>query len=149
MSKLSEKEFLKQRKEWLKQKKEQLKIRNEFWKKLYNAFPELFKHKDDKRQSLMYFGIEIDKGWYPIIYELTKKIYDINKKNKDIQTEVVQIKEKFGGLRYYIHSGTDEIFKLIRDAEKKSYETCEICGAPGKLNTKGWYKTLCDKHWNR
>ena len=57
-----------------------------------------------------------------------------------------QVKEKFGGLRFYVEQATDEHFNYISFAENMSYRTCEQCGAPGKLYTQGWHRTLCDHH---
>ena len=58
----------------------------------------------------------------------------------------VQIKEKFGGLRFYVQAATDKHYSYISFAESMSYRTCEECGAPGKRYTGGWHKTLCDIH---
>ena len=58
----------------------------------------------------------------------------------------VQIKEKFGGLRFYVQAATDKHYQYISFAESMSYRTCEQCGAPGKTYTDGWHKTLCDIH---
>jgi hypothetical protein len=64
--------------------------------------------------------------------------------------QVTQVKEKFGGLRFYINEGTDEIFKRISEAENKSYEICEVTGEPGTLRTDiGWYRTLCDEEYEK
>ena len=58
----------------------------------------------------------------------------------------VQIKEKFGGLRFYVQAATDKHYQYINFAEGMSYRTCEQCGAPGKRYTDGWHKVLCDIH---
>jgi hypothetical protein len=58
----------------------------------------------------------------------------------------VQVKEKFGGLRFYVQAATDEHYNYISFAESMSYRTCEQCGAPGKTYTDGWHTTLCDIH---
>lgn len=58
--------------------------------------------------------------------------------------KAAQVKEKFGGLRFYMTHGNDEIFSLISEAESKSYKTCEECGEPGDQKDTGWVKTLCD-----
>jgi hypothetical protein len=58
----------------------------------------------------------------------------------------VQIKEKFGGLRFYVQAATDKHYSYISFAESMSYRTCESCGAPGKTYTDGWHTTLCDIH---
>ena len=57
---------------------------------------------------------------------------------------ILQIKEKFGGLRFYIGCGTQEMFDLIEDAEDKSITICEECGRPGTLRNGGWLVTRCD-----
>jgi hypothetical protein len=59
--------------------------------------------------------------------------------------EVCQIKEKFGGLRFYINEGSDEIFERIQQAESESYEICEICGSKDDIGrTSGWITTMCE-----
>lgn len=58
--------------------------------------------------------------------------------------EIVQIKQKFGGLRVYIEGGNSEIERLIRNAETLSFTICEQCGAPGKLGGRGWVRVRCE-----
>jgi hypothetical protein len=58
----------------------------------------------------------------------------------------VQVKEKFGGLRFYVQAATDKHYSYISFAESMSYRTCEECGAAGKTYTDGWHMTLCDIH---
>jgi len=58
----------------------------------------------------------------------------------------VQVKEKFGGLRFYVQAATDKHYQYISFAESMSYRTCESCGAAGKTYTDGWHTTLCDIH---
>jgi hypothetical protein len=57
-----------------------------------------------------------------------------------------QVKEKFGGLRFYVNGTTDKHHNYISFAESMSYRTCEECGAAGKTYTDGWHTTLCDIH---
>lgn len=57
----------------------------------------------------------------------------------------VQVKEKFGGLRFYMSACNDDVEKAIREAEGEAAITCEICGASGKLRKPGWMSTWCDK----
>lgn len=115
-----------------------------FANKLLKDYPRLFKHKNDKMQSLMCFGIDCGKGWHKLIHNLTRQLDEIRKGRKLKDLEAVQIKEKFGGLRYYIQGGNQEAYDLISKAEEESYHICEKCGKPGKLRTKGWYYTLCN-----
>ena len=86
-----------------------------------------------------FFGVK--EGWFQLIKDL---IVDLNKMGWDKQ--VTQVKEKFGGLRFYINSGESEIHQSILQAETESYNICEICGEHGKPRTNGWYQTLCDSH---
>lgn len=65
---------------------------------------------------------------------------------KPATTKVVQVKEKFGGLRFYVERSTEDFNQLIDTAESVSFRICEMCGAPGNpVNTPGssWRKTLC------
>lgn len=66
-----------------------------------------------------------------------------NRKRIIPQVEAVQVKEKFGGLRFYIAGGNEKIDDLISFAESMSECTCEQCGRPGEQNKGGWISTLC------
>ena len=62
------------------------------------------------------------------------------------QIEVVQVKEKFGTLRFYTEGYHDDtIYSLICEMEDLSAEKCELTGEEGTLHSKGgWLRTLCD-----
>ncbi len=83
----------------------------------------------------------VSNGWYGIIRELIEKSIAAG-----WDKQICQVKEKFGGLRFYINSAPDGVHKLIREAENKSLEICEICGNPGQQRNGGWIKTLCEEH---
>jgi len=83
----------------------------------------------------------VDDGWLPLIKKLIEDLIEVGW-NK----QITQIKEKFGGLRFYISGGNDEIYKLISKAEEESYTICEVCGKLGKPNNEGWIKTTCEEH---
>jgi hypothetical protein len=90
-------------------------------------------------------------GWYNLIYTLTncidRRLEHLNKDGGNRKVIIAQIKEKFGGLRYYADGDIDEQMDgMIDFAESLSYTICEECGAPGKLRSGGWIRTLCDKH---
>lgn len=59
---------------------------------------------------------------------------------------VDQVKEKFGGLRFYYSGGDDCVYGMVRMAESWAARTCETCGERGSLRHGGWVRTLCDKH---
>jgi len=87
----------------------------------------------------------VGSGWNLLIKNLIQDLIRLGW-NK----EVIQVKEKFGGLRFYINEGTDEIHQRIAQAELESMKTCEITGKPGKIRTDiGWHRTLCDEEYER
>lgn len=82
-------------------------------------------------------------GWLQILHDCIAELLEAG-----WDKHILQIKEKFGGLRFYIGSGTEEIHNIITKYESLSYETCEDCGEQGELrNDLGWIRTLCDKHY--
>ncbi len=61
---------------------------------------------------------DIEEGWYPLVKELIEDLIELG-----WDKQICQVKEKFGGLRFYINGGSDEIFKRIVKAENDSYNT--------------------------
>lgn len=115
----------------------------EFEKRIVETYPKMFTEP--------YGGLAIGPGWWTIIESLCSQIqHHIDWKNK--QSEVVaqvtvnQIKEKFGGLRFYYSGGDDAIDGMVRMAESWAAYSCETCGTPGERRGGGWIKTLCDYH---
>jgi hypothetical protein len=86
-------------------------------------------------QSFMY---DCPKGWKALVEPLIKKC-------EEKGLVILQIKEKFGGLRFYCEVD-DEMSELVHKAEQDSYKICEVCGNPGVLRSGGWIQTLCDEH---
>ncbi len=115
-------------------------MKKELQKKLIEDFPTLFKYYGQPPTPMM-FGIGVGDGWFNLLYDLCKKVVEL-----DGEVHLVQVKEKFGGLRFYI-DGTknEEVWKVISEAEERSFHICEKCGKPGTLREGGWLLTLCDK----
>lgn len=88
----------------------------------------------------------VGDGWLPLIDHLCSFLQFHTDYNKAPQVEAVQIKEKFGTLRFYTKEATDEQHAVISFVESLSGKTCEVCGAPGKPQGKGWIRTLCNEH---
>lgn len=128
-----------------------------FAKKMEEKYPEMFPKP--------YGGFAVGKGWRPILEALCSQIDSYTKwrnntreallkdnpYNRTIpevipQVVVEQIKEKFGGLRFYYSGGDDHISGMVRMAEIWAGASCEECGAPGESRGGGWIKTLCDTH---
>jgi len=93
------------------------------------------------------YGIDVEDGWFKIIFELVAAIKANDQKKGDWITKVTQIKEKFGGLRFYVTGTSDKNWALIRNAEQKSFGICEESGSEIEVGTwkDGWVKTMCRK----
>lgn len=94
------------------------------------------------------FSIECGKGWEKLYKPIIEYIEKYNETH-DEKIEIRQIKEKFGGLRFYARPYTDELRKMIGEAEAESYTVCEECGKKCKqINKGGWIYTLCEECYN-
>ena len=121
-------------------------------KNLFTKCPLLYTDKNASIQvSLIPFGFECDDGWYKILEDLSLKLEKLIEQYIKEYPEVEypprasQVKEKYGTLRFYMSGETDEMSKLIDEAEKLSEKTCEECGEPGRLRGTSWIKTLCNE----
>lgn len=85
-----------------------------------------------------------EPGWRGIVAQLIADLFDLG-----WDGNLQQIKEKFGGLRFYIGGSTDEVWDRIGKAEAESLRTCQNCGAPGKQRGVGWVYTFCTPCWDR
>ena len=81
----------------------------------------------------------VGDGWAPLIHRIFDTLENIKGNVK-----IVQVKEKFAGLRVYTDYVNDELDAVIRQAERESFTICEVCGKPGKVRGKGWHYTACD-----
>jgi hypothetical protein len=65
-------------------------------------------------------------------------------KRSSIFIHIDQVKEKFGGLRFYYSGGDDTIDGIVSLAESLSYQICENCGSTKDVGqTQSWISTLC------
>jgi len=114
-------------------------------KYLLDNFPNLYKnYGGDPRYTCMAWGFSCGDGWFNILKELSEKL-------EPLGVVAEQVKEKFGGLRFYVGAVNkdvwDEVANYIREAEARSVETCERCGESGENRggLYGWITTLCEK----
>lgn len=141
-------------------------------KKLCEKYPEIFVNRNAPVTSTaMCWGFDIGDGWYPLIDMLCAKLMypvrdleykcaewykgeqlekakqDLEKAKKAIPV-ACQVKEKFGGLRFYVESATNEQYNYIDFIEAMSYRVCEDCGTMKDAMTYscGWMRTLCPEH---
>ena len=173
-------------------------MKEELELQIVNKCPELFKdYKGDPLTTCLAFGIECNDGWFKILDHLFGYLTDLmkrklsvkysteyqnaHKNEKDFyknhyeyrflppQIVLDQVKEKFGTLRVYYHTVSedipddvwanldhadfqkkleryeDNIRNAIDYAEYQTTVTWEVTGKDGKLYTKGWNVVLCDE----
>ena len=59
---------------------------------------------------------------------------------------IVQIKEKFGALRWYDNGCTEKWFReILPKYEELSERTCIHCGKPAKFISTGWISPWCEE----
>jgi len=92
-------------------------------KRLADRWPTWFDVHGDIRHTLMPFGFPGD-GWFDLIWKLCEDLEPL----VGPDFEVIQVKEKFGGLRFYVDNATAQANDRISQAENDSYEICEECG---------------------
>jgi hypothetical protein len=88
----------------------------------------------------------VGDGWYPSLKKICDKIRETNMARPlDEQIIIVQVKEKFAGLRVYTYPADQELRSFIADVENETFHICEQCGAEGIETTKqGWRQVaLC------
>ena len=125
--------------------------------KLFKKYPKIFAQRNlPPNKTCMCFGIETGNGWYHLIDNLCSCIQFHIDHNDYSQIQATQVKEKFGGLRFYntivgdyILGKHEYIQGMIDFAESLSSETCETCGSTKEVSqTEGWVRTICKKCLN-
>ncbi len=120
---------------------------------LYEKYPALFRQKDlPMSETCMCWGINCGDGWYGLVNRTCAKIQAYCEEQK-IKVEFVQVKQKFGGLRIYFDMVGDyldyhqnSVQEIVTDAEKASFNTCEVCGSTEGVridDSTGWLQPMC------
>lgn len=124
-------------------------MKKELDEKLCAKYPKIFANRHgDKMTTAMCWGFACGDGWYWLIDRLCSNLqWNTDKNNRDgkyPQVVASQVKEKFGGLCFYVESATPEQYAVISFAETLSNYTCEECGTTKNIgHTQGWITTLC------
>lgn len=78
-----------------------------------------------------------------------REVHELREVPKRVKKVIaVQVKEKFGGLRFYYDGGDSVISGMVQMAEGMSYRTCEICGCQAQTRRDRWITTQCDPCYN-
>src|SRR3990167_37910 len=118
-----------------------VKMNTKHTKYLYKKYPVLYQqHKLSMSETCMCWGFDCGDGWFNILDVLSRLL---TLYLPDVQA--LQVKEKYGTLRFYTNHCSETGYALISFAEHLSGRTCETCGNPGKLYDTGWYSTACVK----
>lgn len=84
---------------------------------------------------------ECGDGWTDLLVRLATRLGAL-----DLPPHFVvdQVKEKWGGLRFYVSTENEAVSAAIKDAESEAARTCESCGQPGEIRCeRGWYRCRC------
>lgn len=86
---------------------------------------------------------QVKEGWYDLIKSLIDELMVLGWDRR-----IHQVKEKFGGLRFYVETIPQGGEEIITKYESLSYKICEKCGEEGQLRGGNgqWLRTLCGEH---
>ena len=92
-------------------------------------------------------SFECGPGWTDLFDAVFSWLHEIA---ADHDWSPSQIKEKYGTLRLYWYGDLPPLgAEIIEAAEHISGHLCEVCGAPGRLQSQhGWWTTRCRDHEN-
>lgn len=93
-------------------------------------------------------AIQCGDGWFDLIDVLCQQLQHDTEQAGAPQVLASQVKEKYGGLRFYADSGSDRQWAMIELAEALSERVCDACGAPGRCGRlqDGSIATRCNAH---
>ena len=115
-------------------------MKQKLQEELIKNYPKIFSNIE------RFIGIECGDGWFGIIDNLCQELQKLSDSDGNGQVFASQVKEKFGGLRFYADGTNAEQDENIDVAENLSNITCETCGSMENVfQTNGWIKTTCDK----
>lgn len=120
---------------------------------LIAKYPKIFQDYEGNPGMVNWYGVP--NGWLPVIDKLCGAMqnyidnttrYTKEGPKKPEQVTCVQMKEKFGGLRFYTNGHDDVIEGMISMAEYLCNNTCDECGSEEDLGiTSGWISVKCRK----
>tara|TARA_B100000614_G_scaffold257911_1_gene279073 strand:+ start:1708 stop:2127 length:420 start_codon:yes stop_codon:yes gene_type:complete len=120
----------------------------ELERRLVEKYPKLFgSYGAPPDESLLAFGFECGDGWFDLVDTLCTQLTKLKPADQDgepLPLTALQVKEKYGTLRFYLGACSDEALALVDFAEAMSARVCEACGNKGRIRGTTWLKTLCD-----
>jgi hypothetical protein len=124
-------------------------MRKELEQGVIARWPAWFDVHRDVRRTLMPFGFQCEDGWFNLIRSLCEEleplVAEVERTTKK-QFKVIEVKQKFGSLRFYVDNANDAIRECIEVAQQQSSGICELCGRAGRLRQGDWLRVQCDEH---
>ena len=102
---------------------------------------------DDNCDTIDYTWLDdMPIGWRIAFGEqMCKEIKEELLKHNELNSyEIVDIREKFGGLRWYDNSNLPGLQVIIAKYAVLSEKTCIVCGKPADWISTGWVSPYCD-----
>jgi len=125
-------------------------MREDLEQRLIQRWPNWFNVHGDPQETAMVRGFAVGDGWFDLVWRLCEDLQPLvaeAEERKGERFEVLQVKEKFGGLRFYVSLITDAIFDRIEAASAESLGTCDVCGKAGTLvSVTRQVATRCAEH---
>lgn len=116
---------------------------------LYDRYPLIFAGRHvPPYESGMGWGCMVGDGWHALLDELCSRLQHETDRRGAPQVVALQVKEKFGRLRFRVREASLRQRVWIRRAEGASMHTCDVCGLPGSIihGPEGGARTRCDQH---
>lgn len=88
-------------------------------------------------------GFDLPPGWESLVDKLMADLISLGW-DKDLG----QVKEKFGGLRFYIGAADTDIHMRISEAENESFKICPACGSTdqvSRVQSSSYIEYACQK----
>lgn len=122
-------------------------MRRELDETLCAKYPEIFRDRHESAKiTAMCWGFDCGDGWYTLIDCLCEELVRVSKNACTDVPRALQVKEKWGGLRFYATTSIEQHETIIEFAEAMSTRICEVCGDARTARVRGekWFKTTCD-----
>lgn len=115
--------------------------------RLRNEFTDEFIYPDGENETT--WLDDFPYGWLlsfgmGMIEEINQEYLKMNEEARN-DFRIIQIKEKYGSLRFYVSFATEKMYEIIDKYERISEKTCIRCGKPAKWISTGWISPYCDE----
>jgi hypothetical protein len=92
-------------------------------------------------------NVSVGPGWLPLVDGLCAALDRLSARLPLSQRPAfTNVSQRHGLLRVSLDTAWPAMWSCVEDAEDRSGEVCEQCGAPGETqDVRGWIYTLCDR----